>query len=90
MPANVATVSLKSLLRALEVENNRNEASISRLLSNGLQNGFALRGEPADYQHGFRRDGAEHVANLLVLAEQDDELRDFRLSTLGSGCSGHG
>ncbi|HKM58732.1 MAG TPA: hypothetical protein VJX28_08290 [Chthoniobacterales bacterium] len=50
---------------------------LSKLLPDGIENGFPLFGKPAQNKHGFGSNRVNDVANFFVVEEQVDELGDL-------------
>ena len=50
---------------------------LSKLIPDGIDNGFPLLGKAAQDQHRFGGDRIDNVTNLLVVKKQVDELSDL-------------
>ena len=64
-------------LGLVEVEDHRHEAEVAEFLSQPLQDHHPAFSEAAQQEHALLSDGVDDVANLLVVAQEIDELRDL-------------
>jgi hypothetical protein len=63
--------------RNVEVEQDWQVVMLAQLLTNSVENCFTVSSEATEDQHRFRCDGVDNVADLLVVEQQIDELRDL-------------
>src|SRR6516165_1697833 len=73
--------SFSEILRLwlVEVENDRQVAAVSEFFPQPLQDLNAALSEAAQQKHAFLSDGVDHVADLLVVEQEMDELRDLNV-----------
>ena len=50
---------------------------LSKLIPDGIENGFSLFGKAAQDQHRFRCDCVDHITDLPVVKDEIDELSNL-------------
>src|SRR5262249_14769179 len=63
--------------RSAEVEDDGSAIALSQFISEGIEDRFALRRESAKDQHDLGGDSVDHTADVLVVQQQVNELRDL-------------
>jgi hypothetical protein len=64
-------------LGLVEVKDHRHEAEVAEFLSQPLQDHHPALSEATQQEHALLSDGVDDVANLLVVEQEIDELRDL-------------
>ena len=65
--------------RGRKVEHDRKVITLSKLIPDGIKNGFSLFGKSAQNQHRFRGDRVDNFTDRLFVEKEVDKLRDLKV-----------